>query len=273
MKFIWIIVCSVLLLVATASFLGYRNSSDTLTTVRSKLETQAATSKAQIESDAELIESNHQAIADLKKQLGELNNKLAQSTEQLATANQKNLGLEKAEQQRLADEAKRKMVPPPLVNSDGTYLFPKVVNRDGEVLMQSANFISLAANHLLVFRSGDQSSRSFEMDNIHPLILQYLHIDPEVVKEKQRRIEAQGRIEVANSKIQSAIRAQSDEEQRRYNAQLSVEQQKAAAAQQAADAAQAQAIADKQKADAILLNAQKPPQQIQIIQQNRQTVY
>ena len=272
MKPIGIIVCCVLTIVASASFYGYRKSSDTVSNLKGKIEAQAVSNKAQLDSDAEQIESDKKVIAEFKKQIEGLKNQYGQTSEQLAAANKKITDFERVEQKRLAEEERRNAVPPPLLNADGTYLFPKVVNRAGATLMQNANFLSFAANHLLVFRITDQVSRSFEMDDIHPLILEYLHIDPQAAKDKQKRLAAQGRVEMDNAKIQAAIRAQADEENRRYNAQLSVEQQKAAAAQQAANAAQAQAEADKQKADAILLNAQKPVQKIQIIQQNQQSV-
>jgi hypothetical protein len=217
-------------------------------------------------------QSNQQAIATLTKRLAEMNTRIKDSAEQLASANAIIVELEKAQRQKVADEEKRKLVPPPLISDTGTYFFPKIVNRNGIVVMQDASYISIAANHLVVFRSADQTSKSFEIDEIHPLILEYLHINPGELKEKQRRIDAQGRIALENAKIQTAIGMKQDEERRRYDAQLAIEQQKALAAQQQANALQAQADADKQKADAILLNATKPSQNIQVIQQNKQTV-
>jgi len=53
-------------------------------------------------------------------------------------------------------------------------------------------------------------------------------------------------------------------------AALAIEQEKADAAQQQAWAAQQQAQADRQKADALMFNATKPSQPVNVIQQSQQ---
>ena len=57
MKPIGIIVCCVLTIVASASFYGYRKSSDTVSNLKGKIEAQAVSNKAQLDFDAEQIES------------------------------------------------------------------------------------------------------------------------------------------------------------------------------------------------------------------------
>lgn len=223
---------------------------------------------------ASIIATDGESIAALQNTAAKLSNDLHQSSAELSVANNKIEIYAQAEQRR-ADEEKRKyLASVPAPTFDGKlYVFPRVVNTGGETLATNTAFISITGKRLL-FRPNNPAQMSFTMDagDTHPLILNYLGISLTEAQEKQRQIDAAGAAQNQANHAQAALNAQAWEAKRIANAQLAIQQEQADAASQAAYAAQQQAQADKEKADAAMINAQKPPAQINTVVQQVQQV-
>jgi len=270
MKSIYILACCVLSVIAVGAVIFSVHYASQNANLRSQWQAESKASKAKLAELADVVESGKESIATLENKVSKLSGDLNKSAGELSAANEKIQAYALAEQNRVADERKKYLESVPQPTFDGkTYFFPKVVSTHGETLATNAVFAFITGRRL-VFRPENQTSLTVDVDNVHPLVLQYLGIDASAAKSKQQQTDAAWAAKSRADRAQAALDAQAWEARRIADAQLAIEKQKADAAQQAAWAAQQQAEADKQKADAMMINATKPPQQINVIQQSLQ---
>jgi hypothetical protein len=272
MKAIYISTCCVLFAIAAGAVALAVHSNNQNTNLRSQWRAESKANEAKLAELDNAIESGKESITNLENNVSKLSDNLNKNAQELSAANDKIQTYEMAEQNRVAEERKKYLASVPQPTFDGkTYFFPKVVGTHDEILATNATFAYITGRSL-IFRPEDQTQTAIpvDVDKVHPLILQYLGIDADAAKAKQEQIDAAWAAKSQADRTQAVLDAQAWEAKRIANAQLAIEQQKADAAQQAADAAQQQAQADKEKADAALLNAQKPPPQINVVQQSQQ---
>lgn len=283
MKSIYISTCCVLSVIAVGAVIFYVHSANQNANLRSQWQAESKANKAKLAELADVVESGKESIAGLENKVSQLSNDLNKGAGELSAANEKIQAYALAEKNRQDEERKNYLasVPEPTLVGK-VFVFPKVVGIHNEILATNAAFAYITGCRL-VFRPENQIQMSVvvDVDHVHPLILQYLGIDGKAVKERQRQIKEQDAADAADEAEFKRVQnepyrqaweagAPAREAKRIADAQLAIEKQKADAAQQAALAAQQQAQADKAKADAMMINATKPPQQINVIQQNQQ---
>jgi hypothetical protein len=283
MKRIFVSTTCVLAFATVGAVIFSVHSSKQNSALRSQWQSESKASKSKLDDLAGIIESNKESIAAVENKVFQLSNDLNKSVGQLSAANEKIQAYALAEQNRQDEERKKYLasVPEPTLIGK-VFVFPKVVGIHNEILATNAAFAYIAGRRL-VFRPGNLNSVVADVDDVHPLMLKYLGIDGEAVKESQRKVKEQAAADAAA--LAEANRAQAGRDRQAWeagapareakriaDAQLAIEQQKADAALRAADAAQQQAQADKEKADALMRNASNPPQQINVIQQQVQQV-
>lgn len=242
-----------------------------------KLKKELEQSNSQLDNYQDTIGYQKREIGKLSTESAKLKDSLQSVSGQLADANK---AIEKHEQEIKAaqDEADKKqskidseqvtLVPPPSV-SGISLVFPKIIGVYGQTLATNAVFVQ-QIGRLLVFRPEGKIAVSFDVDSLHPMMLQHLGIDADGAKLLQKRMDEMWAAKRQADQIQAALNYQAyvADEQR------AIEARKAAAAEQSAAAAQQQASADAAKAnavvDAALLNASRPAVQVNTIQQNQQ---
>jgi hypothetical protein len=267
MKTIYITACCILTVVAGAAIIAsshYGGVAGTNQKLVQKLQSELKEANAKIENDADTISADRDSAALLKNKLDKSDNDLADAESKLASAADKISSYEAADQTRRDEEAEKLLVPPPV---DG--VFSKVVGVKGETLAVNATF-GEQIGRKLIFRPENQPPISVDVDAIHPIILKYLGIDAAAAKQQQSRLDSAWATKTQADSVKAALDYQAALAQQQTEAQLAIEKQKADAAQQAALAAQQQAQADRENADAAMINAQKPPPQINVIQQSQQ---
>lgn len=263
MKSIYISVGCVLSVIAAGVIIFSVHSANQNANLRSQWQAESKASKAKLDDLTGVVESSKESIAALENKVSKLSGDLNKSAGELSAANEKIQAYALAEQNRVADERKKYLESVPQPTFDGKiYFFPKVVGAHGETLATNAAFAYITGRRL-VFRPENQSAIAVDVDNVHPLVLQYLGIDAAAAKSKQQQTDAAWAAKSQAERAQATLDYQAEEAKRMADANLAIEKQKA-------DAAQQQAQADKQKADAMMINATKPPQQINIIQQSQQ---
>jgi hypothetical protein len=270
MKSIYISTCCVLSVIAAVAVIFSIHSANQNANLRNRWQAESKASKAKLAELADVIDSGKESIAALENKASKLSGDLNKRAGELSAANEKIQAYALAEQNRVADERKKYLESVPQPTFDGKiYFFPKVVGAHGETLATNAAF-ALITGRRLVFRPENEASIAVDVDNVHPLVLQYLGIDATAAKSKQQQMDVLWAAKSQADRAQAVLDAQAFEAKRIADANLAIEKQKADAAQQAAWAAQQQAEADKQKADAMMINATKPPPQINVIQQSLQ---
>jgi hypothetical protein len=153
------------------------------------------------------------------------------------------------------------------------YFFSKIIGVHGGTLATNGTFGGLYGSHV-AFRFENGSPKTFNVDDLHPKILQYLGIDAEAAKLNQRNMDA------AYAKNQATYFANLTEQQRldainrEAAAKIADEQAKAdeelREKQEAAENERIKALAAEQSAQAQMIQAEKPPSQINVIQQQVQ---
>jgi septal ring factor EnvC (AmiA/AmiB activator) len=270
MKSIYISTCCVLSVIAAGAVIFSVHSANQNVNLRNQWQAESKASKAKLTELADVVESGKESITTLENKVSKLSGDLNKNEGELSAANEKIQAYALAEQNRVADERKKYLESVPQPTFDGKiYFFPKVVGAHGETLATNAAFAYITGRRL-VFRPENQSAIAVDVDNVHPLILQYLGIDAAAAKSKQQQTDAAWAAKSQAERAQATLDYQAEEAKRMADAKLAIEKQKADAAQQAALAAQQQAQADKEKADAMMINATQPPQPINVIQQNQQ---
>jgi hypothetical protein len=270
MKSIYILACCVLSVIAVGAVIFSVHSASQNANLRNQWQAESKANKAKLAELADVVESGKESIAGLENKVSKLSGDLNKNEGELSAANEKNQAYALAEQNRVADERKKYLESVPQPTFDGkVYFFSKVIGAHGETLATNAAFAYITGRRL-VFRPENQTSYAVDVDNVHPLILQYLGIDAAAAKSKQQQIDAAWATKSQADRAQAVLDAQAWEAKRLADAKLAIEKQMADAAQQAALAAQQQAQADKEKADAMMINATQPPQPINVIQQNQQ---
>jgi len=270
MKQIFVLTTCVLAFATVGAVIFSVHSASQNANLRNQWQAESKANKAKLAELADVVESGKESIAGLENKVSQLSNDLNKGAGELSAANEKIQAYALAEQNRVADERKKYLESVPQPTFDGKiYFFPKVVGARGEILATNAVFAFITGRRL-VFRPENQTSLTVDVDNVHPLILQYLGIDAAAAKSKQQQTDAAWAAKSQAERAQATLDYQAEEAKRMADAKLAIEKQKADAAQQAAWAAQQQAEADKQKADAMMINATKPPQQINVIQQSLQ---
>jgi hypothetical protein len=275
MKQICISTICVLAIIAVGAVAFSVHYANQTTSLRSQWQTESKANKEKLAEYADIVESNQQVVARLEKGVSTLDGVLTDFKGQLAAANDKIQANTLAEQNRQEEQRKNEehkknlaSVPEPVLVGK-TFVFSKVVGIHNEILATNAAFAYVAGRRL-IFRLGDQTPMAVDVDNIHPLILEYLGIDADAAKLNQQRLDA---AYGADRRAGAALTSQYERDQqakKEREAALAIEQEKADAAQQQAWAAQQQAQADRQKADALMFNATKPSQPVNVIQQSQQ---
>jgi len=270
MKSIYISVGCVLSVIAAGAIIFSVHSANQNANLRSQWQAESKASKAKLDDLTGVVESSKESIAALENKVSKLSGDLNKRASELSVANEQIQAYALAEQNRVADERKQYLesVPQPTFDG-GIYFFPKVIGAHGETLATKAAFAYITGRRL-VFRPENQTSLIVDVDNVHPLVLQYLGIDAAAAKSKQQQIDARWAAKTQADRAQAALDAQAWAAKCIADAERAIEKQKADAAQQAAWAAQQQAQADQAKADAAMIEARKPPPQINIIQQSQQ---
>lgn len=122
------------------------------------------------------------------------------------------------------EKAKFEIVPPNVTADRGqkTFVFPQLVNAKSDVVLTNAEF-RLLAGRRLTFRAA-AGLRAFDVDDLHPGVLAYLDIDPEVVKQNY---ELQKQRERIQQMMNAAAKAQALREWEEHAAKVRVEQEKA----------------------------------------------
>jgi len=218
---------------------------------------------------ADIVKSNQEVVATLENKVSLLNRILIDYKGELNAASDKIQTFARFEQNRQDEELQNHLpaVPEPTLIGK-MFVFPKVVGIHNEILATNAAFAYLTGRRL-VFRPGNEMSVVVDVDNIHPVILQYLGIDPDAAKLNQQQIDAKKAAVMQAGAVLTAQYERDQQAKREREAALAIEQEKADAAQRAAWAAQQQADVDKQKVNALIDSALNPPQ-INVIQQQQQ---
>ncbi|HEY3762159.1 MAG TPA: hypothetical protein VGN23_10480 [Verrucomicrobiae bacterium] len=267
MKALLVSLCSLLSLVAVGSIALSVHYSHQVAQTRQLWRAQSITDQSNLDNYADITKSNQRVIASLQRKAAQLDGLIAATNDlgaQLQAANDRIQSLEAADRQRDADAS---LIPPPTIKGDA-FFFPQVLSVQNLVLATNATFAYITGRRL-VFHREDQTAVVVDVDKIHPLILQYLKIDADDAKAKQAQMDAA----YAAQQRAGAIATVQDEAQRERLAAIAVQQEQADAAAQAAQAAQAQSAADKEKADAAMLNASKPPTIVVSQQSQQQAVF
>lgn len=231
----------------------------------------------------ELQEAGHRSLVTTKDgTIDMLGAKLEQTTQALTNANGKLVAMSERlleyqiGAQAAIDASKSKLrqeeVPAP---ADG--VFPRVPNRFGKVLAMQATYVAYPGRRLL-FRPAEGMSISVDVDEIHPKILEYLHLDRDAMVAQQSGLDkqwaatsayraAQARVAQQQSQDAASRRAREANEKALAEAEMA----KANAAQMMADSERAKADAMARAADAAMINALNPQPSV-IVQQNQQQI-
>ncbi len=268
MKTFAISLCFVLLVVTVGAIALSVHYSNQAATFRHQWQADSRLANAKLDNYAAVTESNQEIIANLEPKANQLNVLIAVTNDlgaRLQAANGRIQTLEAAVRQQETDE---NLIPPPTIK-DNAFYFPKVLSAQNLVLASNATFAYITGKRL-VFHPENQIAVVVDVDDINPLILQYLGINADNAKAKQAQMDAAYAADRQAGAIAQAQYAKQMEAQGEREAALAVQQEQADAAMRQAQAAQAQAAADKEKADAAMLNASKPQQPIIVIQQQQQ---
>ena len=160
--------------------------------------------------------------------------------------------------------------PKPTYQPDGSWFFAKVAGLSGGTICSNATY-HMTFGSRVFFKLSDGNLKGIEVDDLNPLVLQYLGIDSDATKVKQRELNAASAAQRQAYFDQVAMRQQANAVQSVANAKIAIEQQKAADEQAAKYAA---LETERIKANAAMVEAQKPPVQINnnINQQQQQQV-
>jgi hypothetical protein len=228
-------------------------------------------------------EEKMQTIELLETKLNKITEVLSNSTARLRAAELAIQGYElEAEEARRKQETVKNLladIPAPSVSvehhADGSattqFTFAKLLDRTGNVLAANATFAGQYGRRL-VFRSTDvpAGAVAFDVDDVHPAILQHLSIDGGDAKAKQARIDAAWRAKAA-ADYQAALqdeplrrtRWEAQErvriEREKANAEIARQQAEQRAVEAAAYNERLKAEAAARMADAAMLQALNPP--------------
>lgn len=166
-----------------------------------------------------------------------------------------------------------------LADEDGretkSFIFGKLKGSDGLTLGTNATFIR-AIGRSLLFRMATGSRAKFDLDEVHPGVLTYLGVDVAESSKAQKVIEEQRKRGQARDAILGQMLASKWSEDAKQRFEQGLRAGEVAAKQAAADAqehlAQAQSLsaqAAQKAANAAIINAGRPPVQVNV----RQTVY
>ena len=270
MKTLLITICCILSIVSIGSVVTSLNSSHVTTTLRQQMKRQAADNKARLDELHESETTSEQTISLLQSNLGRLKRELADAKSALESANGRISGYELADRNRSDARVRYLQQVPPPKDMQGKKFFEKVVGAEGGTLMENAFFIQLNGRRL-VFRAGslDGEARSFDMDNLHPLMLEHLSINREAVIVGQKEMLAKAQVQEKARQAQALLDLQAWTIQQQANAKIELENKKAAADEAAR---QASLETERIKANAAMVEAQKKPMQINttVIQQQKQ---
>jgi hypothetical protein len=264
MKTLSIIICSVAAVGALAVSIHQTSK------IKSQWQADARASKSKLDAYTSLAESNQEVIVSLQRQADQVQTLIALTNSleaQLTAANERIKSYDDAKQaQEIA--AEMALVPPPLITNTVLF-FPQVVSVNNVVLTENATFAYLTGRRV-IFRPQDGMPVAIDVDNLHPLMLKYLGIDPVTAKQNQQQIDASWAERKAMNDAYFAEYQKSLENENERNYALQIAKQKADADTAAAIAAQRQANADAEQAQAAMINATKPVQPTTIIVQQQQ---
>lgn len=240
-------------------------------TIRQQSQADVKLKQTQIDEFFETVSNQEQQITNFQTRLKKVSAELNANRVELASAEQKISDLEAYKKSREDKEAiYLAQVPGPLVTTDELghkkFVFSKVVGAGGGTLLTDATFSGLYGRRL-AFRADGDVIKAYDVDEMHPLMLKYLSINAEAAKVAQKHMSE------AAIKQQQAQYAQMLQDQqawaiqREANGKIAIEQQKLAAEQAAK---QTELETERIKANAAMIQAQKPPNQLNIIQQSQQ---
>ncbi len=273
MKYIYITICCAASLVAAWAIAHSNHNADEYAASISKLRGELKSIGSQITDYKEIVVQHEKAIASLESELVKSKGELAQSKIKLDYAMQNIAGYEA---ELNTKENYSRLVSPPTITTNGNdriTFFSTIVGIKGGRLATNGTFGGLYGRRL-VFRFASSTPRSFDVDDLHPMMLKYLGIDAEAAKLQQVQLE-QARTERERADyVQSAKDQQALAIQRIAAAKIYAEQVKAdeesRLKKEAAENERLKAIAAAKAADAAMIQAQKPPDQTIMIQQNEQ---
>lgn len=232
-----------------------------------KIQSEVLATKQKLDEATETLTLNQQTIAFLENKITKLRSDLSNSTAETVVANQRAGDLQRQlEDERESSKRYAANIPKPVYLANGTPFFSKVVGVGGGIILTNATFSQLFGSRV-IFQTQDGTSKPIQVDDLNPVILQYLQIDRDAAKVKQHELDAASATKRqadydAVAKLQQAYAIQNI-----ANAKIAIEQQKAADEKAARDAA---LETERIKANAAMVDAQKPPNQINIIQQSQQ---
>ena len=185
------------------------------------------------------------------------------------------------EQERQTKEGVKNSLKPTVVSSTNDYgrkidklVFEKLVGISGNQLATNVEFRGVYGRRL-VFASNIRPI-AFDVDEIHPWILDSLRGDAEEAKQAQQEIDHRKSSAIVIRQKYAEQAARLLEEQRRINEQFAVEMKRIQAESERemrAEMLQARAVeAEELKARAAIMEAYKDPIQINNVQQNNQVV-
>lgn len=272
MKTILIATCCLLAAITGVSLVYSSNTKSASAVLNRKLQNQVLEQKTEIASLSEAASNTDQVVSVLQDKLVEARSKLAASETSLSVLQSKVSAYQLAEFNRTNEEALYlAQVPKPTVMGDGKKLFPKVVSVRGGMLMENGVFVGVYGRKLL-FRSPEfgGTAKTFDVDDLHPLVLKYASVDADAVKlDEKNATEAMRKrkeYQAGQFLLEQQASAIQYREQMKINADNAVAQAKIKAEQDKTET-------DRIKANAAMIEAQKPPTQIimqsQQIQQTR----
>jgi hypothetical protein len=274
MKFIYISACCALFVIAAGAVIFSVHSANQNSNLRSQWQAESKASKAKLAGLTGVAESSKESIAALQNKVSKLSGDLNKSVGELSAANDKIQAYALAEQNRAAEERKKYLASVPQPTFDRKiYFFPKVVGTNGTILATNATFAYITGRRL-VFRPENETAIAVDVDNVHPLVLQYLGIDAEAVKLKKRQMDEadEARIKKDIDDFNQSIKARAAQywADEKIRAEMAKADEEKRQKQQAAENERIKALAAAKAADAAMIEAQKPPSQINMIQQQQQ---
>lgn len=258
---------TVLLAASTFTAVKYSQAATKNYTLVKQLKSSSEAIQQKLDEVVSAQEEDQVAITNLNTQILKLRNNLSSANIELNNANQRVTELEnQLQDERESSKRYAASVPKPIYQTDGSIYFPKVTGLNGGTILTNATY-STTFGIRVIFKLADGSRKPLFVDDLHPLVLQSLGINVDAARAKQRELDAQStamrQAELdANLKIQQAYAAQAI-----ADANIAIQQKKAADEKAAKDA---ELETERIKANAAMVEAQKPAMQINVTQQQQQ---
>jgi len=261
--------CVVLAIIASGStFVAFKSlkSASQSDVLAHRLQGEAAAAKSKLDESASAGAEDQKMIAFLQAETSKLRIESSNATAESFAAQQRADDLQnQLEAEKHARTQYLATIPKPLNIGTPHPFFTKVCGPDGGIIASNAMF-NLTVGSRVFFTLDKGTVRGFQGRDLHPLVLQYLGLNLDTLNANQHDFDAR------TAADRQAWMDQVVALQKQFAIDAEAEAKIALARQQAA-----QVQADKQtaleteriKANAAMVEAQKPPNQINIIQQQQ----